>query len=264
MNNYSELARRIFKPEYHDTIETWLENASKAEIKGLKLTSMVVNKQGLKKFKPIKKEGIELAMSTKNLYQHQSHYNEAFGENVTKKVYDSEVLKYVKLTTLPIARTLRPEVLMFLERWLKVEESDYYTNLTLQFIRGFFGVSHVNKSVPISTTREIYSRKKSERISKYGHKRFTENDIKIKFPEIKKSKTQGIIPMKATITKDVKDYVNRDHKDMIKWVSGTNPFKTMYQDEYYMKNLPQTVFTKKDFYVSTSVKLLPDPNTYDN
>lgn len=257
MTNYIEQAKKIFKPEYHDTISIWAENASKPEIKGLKLTSIVIKKQGLKKFKPIKKQ-LQFVVSTKSLYKFQSHYNEAFGENVTKKVYDSEIFKHVKLSSLPISRTLRPESLMFLERWIEIEPTDFYTNFMLLFLRGFFSVSHINKSVPISTTREIFSRKKLERISIYGHKTYNENSINFKLPEIKATKSYSVLPIKAYLTKDVKNFVNRDHKDMIKWVSGANPFKTMYQDEYYMKTQGQNVVVRKKEYVSTSLKLLPD------
>ncbi|OMJ93660.1 hypothetical protein SteCoe_3359 [Stentor coeruleus] len=260
MTTYIDQAKKIFKPEYHDTISIWIENASKSEIKGLKLTSIVIKKQGLKKFKPIEKP-LQFAVSTKSLYKFQSHYNEAFGENVTKKVYDSEVLKYVKLSSLPISRTLRPEALMFLERWIEIEPTDFYTNFMLLFLRAFYSVSHINKSVPISTTREIFSRKKLERISIYGHKTYNENSMIFKLPEIKGTKSYSVLPIKASLTKDVKSFVNRDHKDMMKWVTGVNPFKTMYQDDYYMKTQGQNIVARKKEYVSTSLKLLPDLRT---
>lgn len=257
-------SKAIFKPEYHSALPVWLSNATKSEIKGLMLASKILANQGLKKFRPPKKASLnDLAHSTKNLYKVQSQYAEAFNENVQQKIFESEVLKFVKLSALPIARSLRPEFLMFLERWISLDDSDHYQSLVLSLLRGFFSVMKVNTSLPISTTRESFSRKKIERIPIHGRKKFVNEEVRTKLPEIHRYKSVEVLDSRPSKGADMKKHLNRDHKDMIKWVPSANHFKTMYQDEYKVKNLLHQSPPRKDFYTSTSVKLLPDLDPLD-
>jgi len=248
-------AMAIFKDQYHFCVPLWVKNITKAEAKGLRLAAQIVKNQGLKKFRPSKT--INPSVSSRTLLNHQSQYTEAFSENVTQRYLESEVFKFVSLSSMPISKTLRSEVLMFIERWLQLKDEDIYQNYVLGFIKGFFTVVKVNDSAMISTARESFSRKKIERIPVFGRKKWVDEEFRVKLPEIKAVKSLEFLKMRTCI-KDVKEVACRDHVDIIKWVSGQNPFKTVYQDQFHPKGIQTIPYRKKDFYTSTSVKLLPD------
>lgn len=211
-----EEAKTIFKPEYHHIIPIWLSNANKNELKGFKVIMTIVNKQGLKRFKPLKTLPVtEINASRRTLLKVQSQYSEAFSENVNQKVFQSEILKHVNLSALPISRTLKAEVLMFIERWLGLNDLDHYQSLMLMCLRSFYSVSMVNTSLPISTTREAFSRKKIERVAAHGHKKFYNEEVKVKLPDIVKHRPTEIFVSK-TSNKTIKEIVNKDHSDIIK------------------------------------------------
>ena len=255
-----DIGKIIIRPEYHASLKIWLSNAPKSEIKGLKLAHLVVLRQGLKRFKPHKKHDIGMvAISAKKLYNPQSQYNDAYSENVLKRVFESEVLKFVKLSSMPISKTLKAESLMFLERWLALGDEEYYQSLLLSFLRAFYSVINVNFTSPTSTSHETFSKKPIEKIAIYGRKKFYNEEPRVKLPEIiSHCKSQEVLVSKNTLIRDVKEIVNRDHKDLIKWVPGINTFKTMYQDNFYTKTVQNFSPPRKDFYTSTSIKLMPD------
>ena len=259
-SSLEDIAKTLIRTEYHPSIKIWLSNAPKSEIKGLKLSHMVVQSQGLKRFKRRKNLDIGLvALSAKRLYNPQSQYSEAYSENVLKKVFESEVLKFVKLSSMPISRTLKPDSLMFLERWLTLGDEDYYQNLLLSFLRAFYSVINVNFTSPISTSHETFCKKHIEKIPLHGRKKFYNEEPRVKLPEIiSHHRSQEVLVSKNTLIRDVKEIVNRDHKDLIKWVPGTNTFKTVYQDTFHTKTVQNVSPPRKDFYTSTSIKLLPD------
>lgn len=248
-------AMRIFKDEYHSKIPLWLKNLTKSEIKGLRLATQIIKNQGLKKFHPSK--SMYPSVSSKALSKTQSQYTEAYGENITQKILDSEVFKYITLSSMPISKTLKPEALMFIERWLQLKDEDIYQNYVLGMIKGFFIVTKVNDTGMVSVARESYSRKKLERIPVFGRKKWVDEEVKVKLPEIKAAKSVEMVKMKTCLN-EIKEVVCRDHKEIMKWVSGNNPFKTVYQDQFHPKTLQILPYKKKDFYTSTSVKLLPD------
>lgn len=248
-------AKSIFKGQYHSCIPLWVKNITKAEIKGLRLATQIIKNQGLKKFRPSKT--IYSSVSSKTLLNHQSQYTEAYGENITQRILESEVFKFVSLSSMPISNTIRPEALMFIERWLQLKDEDMYQNYILGLVKGFFTVVKVNDSGMISTARESFSRKKIERIPVFGRKKWVDEEIRVKLPEIKAAKSVEFLKMRTCI-KDVKQVACRDHNDIIKWIPGQNPFKTVYQDQFHPKGIQTVPYRKKDFYTSTSVKLLPD------
>ena len=257
--NLEELAKEILKVEYHSVISVWLSNAIKAEIKGLKIASIVCKQNGLKRFKPQNVKGIhEMPSSHKNIFKYQSQYNEAYSENIIQKATESEVLKYVKLSNLPISRTLKPESLMFLERWLEIGDSNHYQTLLLSFLRAFISVCNINNSSPKSINHEDYVKKPIERNTVYARKKFFNEEPRIKLPEIHRHKSQEQLVTKVSFVKDIKTIVNKDHKDMIKWVPGVNTFRSMYQDTFHGRSVQFLTPMPKDFYISTSIKLLPD------
>jgi hypothetical protein len=247
--------KAIFKDEYWKMVPLWMKNASKVEMKGLKLTTQIVKNQGLRRFRPSKT--ITPVVSSKSIYKVQSQYSEAFSENVIQKVFESEVLKFVNLSSMPVSRILRSEVLMFLERWLGLGDEESYQNYVLSFIKGFFTVIKVNNSIQMSTARESYSRKKIERNTVFGRKKWVDQEPRIKLPEIKNSKSVEFVQPRTSI-KDIKEYVSKDKGDILRWITGNNPFKTVYQDQFHSRSLQAVSPLKKDFYTSTSIKLLPD------
>jgi hypothetical protein len=253
-----DAAKSILKTDYHFIIPIWLANAGKGELKGLKLIQIIIKNQGLKKFRPTKKKSLrDMTVMSKHVQKVQSQYSEAFSENVIQKVFESEVFKFMKLSDLPISKTLKPESLMFLERWLELDDSDHYRGLMLLFLRSFYGVSVVNLSLPISTTREIYSRKKIEKIPLHGRKKFYNKNPSFKLPEITRTNSLSSLNLKNTFAKDIKSIVCRDHKDLTKWVSPINGLTTAYQENFHTRSIEYIPVPKKDIYRSVSIKLLP-------
>lgn len=252
--------QQIFKPEYISSVALWCRNASKLELKGLKLTLQILKNQGLRRFRPPNHATHSNPLvSSKSLSKMQSQYNEAYSENVIQKVFESEVLKFVSLSSMPVSRILKAEALMFIERWLQLNDEEVYQNYVLSFIKGFFSVIKVNSTGMMSTARESFSRKKIERIPVFGRKKWIDLEARVKLPDIQMSKSVEMIQPRTSI-KDVKEFVNRDKGDFLRWIPGNNPFKTVYQDQFHSRNLQMVTPVKKDFYTSTSVKLLPDLN----
>lgn len=253
------IAEGVIKFEYHSTIPVWLANTSKSEIKGLKIIQIVSQKQGCKRFKPKPVHGLEKIQIISKKYN-QSQYNEAYNSNIKSKNPESDILKFVKLSTLQISKVLKSDSLYFIEKWLLLGDSEHYTELVLCFLRAFFSVIQVNCSSPLSTSQEMHSKKQIDRVSIYGKKKFADF-IKVTLPEIVRSSSQNTFTAKKPEFKEsAKLIVNKDHKDMIKMMPGINNFKSLYQDTFHGRSAQYVTALRKDFYCSTSIKLLPDYN----
>ena len=65
----------------------------------------------------------------------QTSYGQVFGRKQLSFM-DSTILKYHKLSDLPVARALNQVSRTYLENWFALGDDEYYVNLALGFLRG--------------------------------------------------------------------------------------------------------------------------------
>lgn len=68
---------------------------------------------------------------------------------------DSTILKYHKLSDLPVSRALNQVSRTYLENWFALGDDEYYVNLALGFLRGL-NTAIRGQEAPNSTQRESF------------------------------------------------------------------------------------------------------------
>ena len=66
-----------------------------------------------------------------------SNYSQTFGEK-PKAVEDQEILKYRPLRELPLHRLLKPHVLTYIEKWLKINDPTELSQKLYQTLRDMY------------------------------------------------------------------------------------------------------------------------------
>ncbi|CAG9312872.1 unnamed protein product [Blepharisma stoltei] len=268
--NY-QTARDIFKEEYHDLIDIWLCNATKNELKGLKIIRAITKHHGQKKFRSSKRPSAnEIPQATEAMRNAmRSSYSMEFG-NLTSKVSSfNDIFKYSKLSTLPYATVLKSTPLWFIEHWLSLNDKEDFKILMLDALRGFHSVAKIQRYIPISIQKESYDWKTPEpKLSMKLH--YPVSTVKLSrktttLPPIEKRKSISEDVGRNTISaKDIKDNMNRANKHLISWISGTTLANQSSYHEFFVPHNPKYNKVSKEHYISSSVKLLPDPKIMNN
>lgn len=144
---------------YGEYIPLWLAGATKTEIKGLKVASAIIKYEGKKKFRPrIHHDHLNTETTNDKLRKRymRTYYNSEFCIEAIKHSSEVEILKFKRLDEMKYAKILKPVNIMFIQRWLNLNDEEIYQGLLLSFIRGIYSVVNAQIAVPNSNNREYY------------------------------------------------------------------------------------------------------------
>ena len=118
-----EVAKSFLKQEHHHSIQHWLENASKNQLKGLRVIYAIVKHQNNKRFRPMKPNS-KLSKSTKQLLLKQNIYSE-----------DSSKPEFS-----PFSVILKPSAFRCLQDWADSNSDQHWQSLVLECLQGMHSV----------------------------------------------------------------------------------------------------------------------------
>lgn len=140
MNQLTETLHLILKPELVKLLATWVQTASREEVKGLKVIAAVYKHKGVKKFrsKPQTAQSdlptLKEVAAERRKRQLQSTYEAEFSA-LRVSEQRSAVLRFRKLSDLPCSTVLNSIALRFLESWVVLGDDIIYQELVLSCLR---------------------------------------------------------------------------------------------------------------------------------
>ncbi|CAG9311875.1 unnamed protein product [Blepharisma stoltei] len=271
LTNSLEFAESILLPNYKKYAKHWLANATKNEIKGLKIISYIIKCEGKKRFKrPSMKPRISDLRAAENDIRKESmrsHYDIEFGVEQLKHISGSAILRYRKLSELSFSTILTKEALIYLERWIQLRDSEEYQTLLLNCLRGIYSCIKIQQNLPVTQTQESfywYSAEDQERV-KQSNRNFVQTAPT--FYKRSRRALSSINPGDITfeipaydrsMSKERKLSGLRGNGDFTSWISNLNTGKvSLYQDSFSTHFSPIRSGRKSDFNTSVIIKVVP-------
>lgn len=258
--NPTEVAKNLTIPKYHKYLPNWLTNATSKELKGLKIISMIIKNKGQKLFRPLGRQSLPHHPEPHKLSYFKSSYDSDFNNPDLQLVKDADVLKYRKLSELPCSSVLDPLALRMLQNWVLLSDSVEFQALVLQCLRGVYSTVKVFSSTMTTQHRqnftwklpEVKSLKKLEIIAKVPtpRKRHTEQPC----VENTMKSAEGALQTAQNIKKK---YAGMNKNLLVHTALQQKPVSS-YQLSYPAHFCSRPAKSRNNFYVSSSVKLLPD------
>lgn len=270
-NNLTQMAGTVLLQEHLAFVGTWLESATKNEIKGLKVACAIVKHQGTKRFKPATvKNEISLGTSAEQLQKKylKSYYATEYCTESAQQTSESDILKYRKLSELKCSSVLNKSALFFIENWLGLNDEKVYQSVLLIFLRGIYSVVKTGSAVPSSSHRDNFAW-----FSKEDQKRTAEVSKILEKPvEVKKKSNRrahslnvDLIAKPAKIESNSMEYKQRALQGMkgngkiMNWISNVQSINSsLYQDSFVTQYYKQKPVPKADFHTSIVFRLLPN------
>lgn len=266
--NLKSIAENLFKPCYYQYIQPWLESATKAEIKGLKVLQSIIKHKGTKRFKPYEKpkrndyNTVEADMRHRTM---QSYYTSQYSSLSPERTHESEILNYKRFPELKYATVLKDHNISIVEKWIALNDDIQFRDLMIICLQGFNSVCKINENMPVTTTQDnFYWYSKEERsrsnlpisIAKVASPGFKttprthkSSSVEMKTQEISRS----FIEPKYFQDKMIRKM--RGSGDFVSWVYDKN--SSMYQNAFASRinNCPAQV--SKPLNSSTIIRILP-------
>lgn len=220
----TSFAESILKANCAKYLPTWLQTATKDEIKGLKVAQAVIKHKGQKRFKKHEKpERYDIDQAHQDIRRRTmtSYYTSQYS-SVSPNNHISEILKYKKLSELPYSQVLQPTSLSHLENWLKLDDDPKFKDLLLNFLQGINSVSKINENLPVTSNQEtFYSFSKDEK-------------ARMNFP----------VTVKST---EVKFFEKKKSHSVVSDQNRDRPMKTFYEPKFYQERMVRKMRGSGDF-----------------
>ncbi|CAG9329983.1 unnamed protein product [Blepharisma stoltei] len=267
----------ILKPQFKSKSSSWLQSASKNEIKGLKLIGAIFTHKGKKKFKT-RSDSHRASLPNINSYeselrkrQLQSTYELEFGGS--KAYHETNIFSYRKLSDISASDILTPVTVMFIENWVELKDDIVYQNLILQCLRSLNAVFKSNETGRTETqasyrwndpSKNFTSHRLDQVSTALIGQRTTEHKAWSR-PQTTQAVDTNINPLTFT-----KEDLKKRKQALIqgsgvvgKWVViPVNPNITNYQETFTTHFNKYQRAPPPDFHTSISGgKLCPDPET---
>lgn len=273
MSQLAETLRLILKPELVTLISSWLQTATKTEVKGLKVIAAVYKHKGAKKFRSRPQTShpelptLEEVAAERRKKQFQSTYE---AEYSALKVSEerSAILRYRKLSDLPCSSVLNNVALKFLESWSALGDEVSYHDLVLACLRSLAAAASADRQA-VSEQRKQFIWNDPTRIFSAHRVDQIAQQIRSKSSASQRPWIRPTTPVKqdTTFTSKVlsKDDIDRRKQALIKgsgaiisWTGASQKPVSAYQETFV------THFTKyqqrppPDFQTSISLgRLIP-------
>lgn len=256
----------ILKPVCLKYIQTWLQTATKDEIKGLKVVQAIVKHKGQKRFKTqekVERFDIDQAKTDIRRRTMTSYYTSQYSSMSPARSHVSEILKYKKLSELNYSQILQHQVLQFIENWLHLDDEASFKDLMITFLQGLHSVCKINENMPVTSNQETFHWFSKDEKARMNFPISVKN-TQTKFYERKKSRSVVAEDPKLSLNKtfyEPKFYQERMVRkmrgsgDFINWVYEQNA--SMYQQSFASKINNNPAEKAKPANSSTVIRVLP-------
>lgn len=271
LKSFLDFTKSIISSQYAKYVDFWLKNATKNEIKGLKVIQSIIKSEGKKRFRHqvLKATTFDLKAAEIEFRKEamRSNYDREFGMEQLKNISGSAILRFRKLSELAFASILTKEALMYLERWISLKDNEEYQTLMLNGLRGLYSVVKIQQNLPVTQTQESfywYSEEDQERV-KQSNRKFVQTA-----PNYYKRSRRAVSQSNpAEITFEVPKYdrsISKDRRisglkgsgDFTSWISNLNTGKvSLYQDSFSTHFSPLRSCHKSDYNTSMAIKVVP-------
>ncbi|OMJ81059.1 hypothetical protein SteCoe_18566 [Stentor coeruleus] len=262
-----DIAKRVFKEQYHSVLALWIDSAKSDEIKGLKVINCVIKHKGKKKFRPLSNSTYSIPKNEEEIRQRTmtSFYKNDFCSEFHQIPTKTHLLEKQKLSEMKYSEILTREALIYLESWLSLKDNHIYLQYLLSCLKGIYSVITIHKGSLTTINRQDYEKFKMQPVLKYRqiyNKTPQKNDVK---PELRlkdRPHTNSCTPFGNTTGKifyepvyyqDRMKRIMKGSGDILKWTYEKNV--SSYQESFMGKTLTNMV--AKPFKSSVVVKLLP-------
>lgn len=224
-SNFIPFLESILKPPCCRFINTWLQTATKDEIKGLKIIQAIVKHKGQKRFKKHEKQerfDIEQARQDVRRRTMTSFYSSHYGSASPSNHHMSEILKYKRLSELPYSQVLQAGVLSVVENWLKLDDDQKFKDLLLTFLQAMNSVCKINENLPVTSNQDTFqwfSKEEKERMNFP----ITVKNTKVQFFDRKKSHS------------------------LVNEMNTTTQIRTFYEPKFYQERMVRKMRGSGDF-----------------
>ena len=153
-----KLAKQHFKKNFHEFIEDWALNCTMNEVKGLKIIAAVVKHKGEKVFRPQAgkvERNPERDVRDRTM---TSFYQSDYGADVNRNEKRNDLLSCIKLSELSYSQLLEYETLVYLQKWISLQDNEKFVKLVIECLKGMTSVVSTKKSSYITTNQAANSR----------------------------------------------------------------------------------------------------------
>lgn len=260
------VAQHFVKEEYKDYIQTWLNNASKNEIKGVKVIQAVIKNHGKKKFRPRTEnpnKSFRLDPSYLRRTYMKSAYNSSFCAEAENYISESKVLRHKKLHELHFSKILTKQALFFLERWIELKDSPHYLDCMMACLRGIYSVVKIQKGITDPLQRESYRWFTVQEMEKaFASKRNNPRPVPV---DTGNHRAQSQPAMQRCLetsfeksnSKEKRQTMLRGCGNLTGWNTFYEPKVTSYQNSFATQQNKSTRDSIPDYKTSTVMRVLP-------
>ena len=251
-------ANTVLNTDYFKYFNSWLQQSSKKDQKGLKILYSVHLTAGKKRFKP-KAQSIDEKISStaeqlRKKYMKTSYVTE-FGGFIEEN--EPEIFKLRSVNEMEYKVVLKPLSLMHTDLWLKLNDDPYYKTCVLSFLRCYFSYCKVQQNQLFSTHRESYKWCDTPHPTN-----FTPQTLQSTIPKLHKravSLSLPCEPLLPTVDRGYKLRATQGHEGngkITNWISNLSNISS-YQNSFIPYVHKRILARKADFRTSIVTRLLP-------
>ena len=152
-------AESIFKPACLSFLKTWLDTATKDELKGLKIIQAVIKHKGKKRFKKhTKTERIDFETAAVDMRRRtmQSYYNTQYSSVSPEKYHVSDILKFRKLSEQKYSQVLKESALQVINQWIALGDDPSFVDSLVLCLQGIHAVVKINENLPVTSNQDNF------------------------------------------------------------------------------------------------------------